>query len=107
MHHMTLNHATTTTVSSSWPKLIICAAVLLGGLLGKASPPPTGVAPVISPAGGLAIDGDLLANSPGAGAGDWLLSTNSGAGGAILDASGVPVDPTRTFHFTDAYSSTA
>src|SRR4051812_34137474 len=70
----------------------------------NATPPPAGVAPVTSPAGGFSIDGNLVANLP-ANTGDWLLSTNTGTGGAVLDASGAPLNPTTTFHFRDLYSS--
>ena len=72
----------------SWPNSVIFALALWFGVTGHAAPPSAGVAPVISPAGGFSIDGDLLANAPGANAGDWLLSTNAGSGGAVLDAAG-------------------
>jgi len=73
-----------------------------------AVPPPTGVAPVLIPAGGFSIEGDLLANTPVSGAGDWMTATNyPGAGGGVLDASGTPLNPATTYHFIDAYNSTA
>src|SRR5439155_3502656 len=40
--------------------------------------PPVGTAPIALPAGGFAIDGDLQANTPAVGAGDWT----SGPAGA-------------------------
>src|SRR6516162_5796057 len=83
------------------------ALVILCPWASHAVPPPTGVAPVLYPAGGFGIDGDLLANTPGGNTGDWLLSTNAGSGGAVLNAAGVPLDPTRTFHFVDLYNSTS
>ena len=40
-----------------------------------------------------------------AGLGDWLLlNTSPGAGGAVLDAAGKPLNPLTTFHFIDAYN---
>src|SRR5689334_18416927 len=65
-----------------------------------ATPPPTGVAPVLVPAGGLAIDGDLLAGA----AGDWV-GTN--AGGGVLASNGAPLNPATTFHFVDPYNTSA
>jgi len=76
----------------------------LTGIWANATPPPSGVAPVTSPAGGFSIDGNLVANLPG-NTGDWLMSTNAGTGGAVLDASGAPLNPATTFHFRDLYSS--
>src|SRR5436190_14711724 len=67
-----------------------------------AVPPPAGVAPLSVPAGGFRIDGDLMADVSG---GDWLGGTNPAAG--VLSASGLPLNPATTFHFADAYSSTA
>ena len=65
-----------------------------------------GPRPVEPPAGGFAIDGNLLANTPTANLGDWLVNTNlaPGTGRGVLDANGVPLDPTRTFHFIDPYN---
>src|SRR5947207_2877479 len=59
---------------------ILVAFLLLGCLTGSATPPPAGVAPVMVPAGGFAIDGDLIANAPAANVGDWLVMTNVAAG---------------------------
>src|SRR5262245_16146021 len=87
-----------------WAKLFLRAGLLLWSFSAFATPPPGGVAPVIYPAGGFAIDGDLMANTPAVNIGDWLGSTN-GSGGGVLSAAGVPLDPTRTFHFIDPYSS--
>ena len=83
---------------------------LLGMLLASetgAVPPPSGIAPVVSPPGGLAIDGNLMANDPLADVGDWLPGTNSGAGGSVLDASGQSLNSSSTFHFVDPFNSTA
>src|SRR6516164_2343671 len=84
----------------------LVGGVLLWGLTGQAVPPPTGVAPVLVPSGGFAIDGDLQANTPNEGAGDWLPGL-SGAGGSVLDATGAPLNPATTFHFIDLYNSTS
>jgi hypothetical protein len=61
------------------------------------------VAPVVVPAGGFAIDGDLIANTPAANTGDWLPDGN-GIGG-VLDLSGNPLNPATTFHFIDPFNS--
>src|ERR1044071_6407696 len=86
---------------------IVLTLAVLRALTVLATPPPAGVAPVLVPAGGFSIDGDLMANTPLANAGDWLLSTNSGSGGSVLDASGNPLNPSTTFHFRDLYNSTS
>src|SRR4051794_22486862 len=74
-------------------KSFFLASTLLGAVVSWATPPPAGVAPLIAPAGGFAIDGDLQANSPDANIGDWLVSTNTGFGGGsgVLDLSGAPI----------------
>src|SRR6266404_5826697 len=64
-----------------WAVRVVVRAIALGlvslwAFSGLASPPPAGVAPVVVPSGGFAIDGDLLANTPGASVGDWIASTN-------------------------------
>src|SRR5437879_10641994 len=48
-----------------------------------------------------------MANTPAANVCDWLLSTNSGTGGAVLDATGAPLNPATTFHFVDPYNSSS
>jgi hypothetical protein len=74
-----------------------------------AVPPPPGIAPVNPPPGGFGIDGDLLANNPVAGVGDWMLNTNAapGSGLGVLKPDGSPIDPTRTFHFIDPYNDSS
>ncbi len=67
----------------------------------QATTPPAGTAPVNPPAGGFAIDGNLLANTPTNGIGDWV--TNSGSGGFVLKANGAVVDTNNTFHIVDLY----
>src|SRR4051794_13995789 len=90
------------------PHLLACAATVLGTLASSATPPPAGVAPVTYPAGGFAIDGDLVANSPSTGTGDWLafLTPGAGTGGSVFDQAGAPLVSFSTFHFFDAFSST-
>src|SRR5712692_7731171 len=63
-------------------------------------PPPTGTAAVSPPAGGFAIDGDLQANTPITGIGDWIPGP-SGGGGYVINTNGTPVTATTTFHLTD------
>src|SRR5206468_9397253 len=73
-------------------------------LAAQAAGPPAGIAPVISPLGGFAIDGNLAANTPDANSGDWLTLTNfPGNGGGVLNSAGRPLNPLTTFHFVDPY----
>ncbi len=66
--------------------------------------PPLGRALISPPTGGFDIDGDLLANTPFSGVGDWVPGP-SGTGGAVLSLAGVPVNPNTTFHLVDVYNS--
>src|SRR6185436_5156053 len=67
-----------------------------------------GVAPVIVPTGGFAIEGNLLANTPTNGVGDWIAITNfPGTGGGVLDTNGTPLDSTTTFHQVDPFNSSS
>ena len=84
------------------------AAVILA-LSTLASPlfaiaPPMGVVPAVLPAGGFAIEGNLQANTPTNGVGDWIPNS-PGAGGGVLGTNGVPLNALTTFHFTDPYLS--
>ena len=80
----------------------ICLAIGLSATVLRAVPPPAGVAPVASPTGGFGIDGDLIANQPASGAGDWLyLPSVPGSGAAVLDSAGIPLNPDVTFHLLD------
>src|SRR5437867_12046960 len=67
----------------------------------QAASPPTGTAPVLVPAGGFAIDGNLLANTRTNGVGDWV--TNACSGGSVLLASGAVLVPNHSIHVLDAY----
>src|SRR5512140_2649871 len=79
------------------------AAACLCLAVAQAEPPPSGVAPVLVPAGGFAIEGDLIAGAAVTGVGDWL----AGPGGAgVLDSTGAPLNGATTFHFTDAFNTT-
>src|SRR5437899_8315667 len=80
---------------------VLLSFLVFGSQPGRAAPPPAGVAAVTVPAGGFAIDGDLFANTPIPTIGDWV--TNSATGGGVLTASGVPLNASTTFHFTDSY----
>src|SRR5678816_2659734 len=87
----------TTTYTSAlriFAPCLLFPLLLLWSLTGYSTPPPAGIAPVSLPTGGIAIDGDLLANTPAANVGDWLRMTNiaSGTGGGVLNASGVPLN---------------
>ncbi len=63
-----------------------------------------GTALVDPPTGGFHIEGDLKANTPTAHIGDWLPNAG-GTGTAVLNASGVPVVASTTYHLTDLYTS--
>src|SRR5215831_19444726 len=68
--------------------------------------PGSGTVPVNPPAGGFGIDGDLGANTPTAGIGDWVPGS-AGSGGNVLTAAGVSLDPVNTFHLIDLFNSGA
>ena len=61
----------------------------------------TGTAPVSPPTGGFGIEGDLTATGA---AGDWLKGAQAQPYGVLFD-SGLPVDPSHTFHITDVYNT--
>ncbi|MFV5700218.1 hypothetical protein ACM55H_17815 [Flavobacterium sp. ZT3R17] len=63
-----------------------------------------GIATVNTPAGGFQIEGDLQANTPVSGKGDWLPGV-SGGGGNVLTTAGAPVNALTTFHLTDLYNT--
>jgi hypothetical protein len=62
------------------------------------------VAPVSPPSGGFHIEGNLQANSPTAGVGDWIPGS-AGGGGYVLDSAGVPLDTNATFHIVDSWNN--
>src|SRR3974390_139611 len=78
----------------------LCATILVCGLAAEAVPPPNGVAPVTTPAGGFGIAGQVVASSA---SGDWMPGPNGAAG--VLDATGAPLNPSTTFNFIDPYDS--
>src|SRR5881296_1285346 len=102
-----------TTSTNAVPKtatpLLLASLLALGIPLNlAATPPPAGVAPFLAPAGGLAIDGNLITGTPVANVGDWLICTNvapPGTAGAVLDKNGAPLDISRTFHLIDLYNA--
>jgi gliding motility-associated-like protein len=63
-----------------------------------------GTAPVSIPTGGFRIEGNLQANLPTVGVGDWVPGP-AGGGGNVLTAAGVPINPTTTYHVVDAYNA--
>src|SRR6266478_1444580 len=92
---------------SGLARVLLRVLLLLWSIAAQGSPPPPGVAPVTVPAGGFAIDGDLLANTPAANVGDWVVSTNLGTGGGVLNQAGVPLNPATTYHIIDPYNSSS
>ncbi len=63
-----------------------------------------GTAPVTVPTGGFGIEGNLQANVPTLGIGDWVPGA-AGSGGSVLTAGGVPLSAASTHHLTDLFSS--
>jgi hypothetical protein len=63
-----------------------------------------GIVPMMPPTGGLDIEGNLRANTPTAGKGDWLPGTG-GTGMSVLNAAGVPIDADITYHSVDLFVS--
>lgn len=103
---------TTLSLRMGWPsrlpavlRFTVCLVAFgLAPVVSRAVPPPAGVAPVTSPTGGLALDGDLFANDPAAHTGDWLTNNPAGgSGGAVLNGLGAPLNPLTTFRFRDPY----
>lgn len=92
------DHSRFTTPSLPLVWMVLWMTVMLPTL---AAPPPAGVAPVAPPPNGFDIDGDLFANTPTPDVGDWLPNPAAGAGGSVLNAAGVPLNPGTTFHFVD------
>src|SRR2546422_7971097 len=84
---------------------VVLGLAMLRALTAEATPPPAGIAPVVFPAGGVSIDGGLIANTPLSNVGDWLLSTNSGSGGAVLNSARAPLNPTTTLPFCDPFNN--
>ena len=106
-----------TTVFSRWAHKILLSglAVFLTFGLGMYSLEPVqaqqGVAPVVIPAGGCAIDGNLLSRTPttppfSSENGDFLPNDGAaGSGGYVFTLAGVPVDTTAAFHIIDGYDA--
>ncbi len=63
-----------------------------------------GIAPVNPPTGGFHIEGNLQANTPTVGKGDWVPGV-AGAGGNVLNADGSVINGATTFHLTDPYNT--
>ena len=82
-------------------------SILLPVIHGLAASPPNGIAPLLVPAGGFAIEGGLLANTPATGVGDWIAMTNlfPGAGRGVLASNGTPLNAITTFRFVDPYTT--
>ena len=106
-----------TTVLSRWAHKILLPglAVFLTFGLGMYSLEPVqaqqGVAPTVIPAGGCAIDGNLLSRTPttppfSSENGDFLPNDGAtGSGGYVFTLAGVPVDTSAAFHIIDGYDA--
>ena len=93
---------------TAWSRIVarVVLPVLVLGVL-AASPAGAvapGTAPVDPPAGGFAIDGNLQANVPVAGIGDWLPGA-AGSGGNVLNAAGGAVVGGATFRLIDTFNN--
>jgi len=72
-----------------------------------------GLAPVQTPTGGFAVDGDAFANTPapfmtyGNNTGDWFrdIINYPGTGGGLFNPDGTVIDSTRTFFLQDVWSA--
>ena len=87
----------------------VVLSVVTTAQIALAVPPPAGIAPVGPPPGGFSIEGDLLANTPVADIGDWMLNTNlaNGTGLGVLTLNGVAIDANRTFRFVDPFNNSS
>src|SRR5207249_2975796 len=104
LHYMPLN-STSSPCRCRFETLVsfvLLSLLVFASQTGLAAPPPAGVAPLVTPAGGFGIEGDLFANMPDANVGDWV--TNSATGGGVLTRAGVPLNALTTLHFTDEYN---
>ena len=106
-----------TTVFTRWAHKILwsgLAVILTFGLV-MYSPDPVqaqqGVAPTVIPAGGCAIDGNLLSRTPttppfSSDNGDFLPNDAApGSGGYVFTLAGLPVDTATAFHIIDGYDA--
>src|SRR5689334_20055055 len=73
--------------------MVLCSA------FAYAQPGP-GIANINPPTGDFQIEGDLQANTPVSGKGDWIPGP-AGTGGSVLNAAGVATSPLITFHLID------
>jgi hypothetical protein len=64
------------------------------------------VAPVVVPNGGFHIDGNLKANIPAAGIGDWINGAG-GAGGYVINDNGSVINSATTFNLSDPYNTSS
>jgi hypothetical protein len=82
--------------------------LLAAATAAHAAPPGPGTAPVSPPTGGFAIDGNVQANVPTVGIGDWVPGA-AGAGGSVLNGttSGTPLVPATTSHLIDLFNNGA
>jgi large repetitive protein len=104
-------------VLNQWARMISVpglAMIIVSGLM-FCTPEPLkaqmGVAPTTVPAGGCAIDGNLLARIPttppfSSSNGDFLPNNGApGSGGFVFTLAGVPVDTATAFHIIDGYGA--
>ncbi|MDB5277523.1 MAG: hypothetical protein JWR61_2478 [Ferruginibacter sp.] len=106
---MTLFHTFSSQFLKRYNATSFCIVFLLlcfSFLHGLAQPGP-GTAPVVIPTGGFAVEGNLQANTPATGIGDWLPGPTGAGGNVLLSPSGLPVNTATTFHLTDLYSSSS
>src|SRR6478672_1392657 len=87
----------------SMKRTLLAALILLSCKVSSAQPGP-GVAAINPPTGDFQIEGDLQANTPISGKGDWVPGP-AGAGGSVLTAAGGAINSAITFHLRDVYGS--
>lgn len=78
--------------------LFLMLLLFLSGFLKTTAQVSPGTAPVVVPAGGFHIEGNLQANTPTVNIGDWVPGA-AGTGGNVLTAAGVPLNAATTFSF--------
>jgi len=83
------------------PSMCLASLVLFASEGAAVGP---GTAPVDPPAGGFAIEGNLQANVPTAGIGDWVPGADE-SGGSVLTAGGAEIVPGTTYHLIDRFNS--
>ena len=89
------------------PLVLFCLSLFLSVAWVRAVVPPSGLANIMNPAGGFNLEGDLYANTPTVGQGDWTYDPGlyPGAGRGVLYTNGEPINPNVTYHLIDSFTT--